>query len=71
MSYAHPTIDELKARRAEALTYALAMYRREHACHPLDTIHRAEWSRARQYWIAQAYHAHGEIMALADPVSAR
>lgn len=61
-----PTLDQLRARRLECLQFALAMYRREHACHVRDTINREEWCRARLYWTQQAYHAHGEIMTRLD-----
>lgn len=63
---AHPTLADLLARRAECVAFALATYRRERACHPSDAYHRDEWRRARVYWIQQAYHAHGEIMARRD-----
>jgi len=66
MSYLHPTLSELRAQRSEAVTYALAMYRREHACHPKDTRNRAEWAKARRYWTTKAYHLHGEILARRD-----
>lgn len=68
MSYFHPTLDELRQVRHDALIAALAMYRREHACHPRDT-RRAQWTEARRYWTAQAYHAHGEILARLDPLA--
>lgn len=61
-----PTLAQLRARRLECLQSALAMYRREHACHVLDQHNRKEWARARRYWTQQAYHAHGEILARTD-----
>lgn len=58
----HPTIEQLKARRAECLMFALGMHRRILRAHPRDTS-ITEWESARRYWTEQAYHAHGEIMA--------
>lgn len=61
----HPTIEQLQARRAECLTFALAMHRRILRAHPKDR-RVSEWERARRYWIEQAYHAHGEYLARYD-----
>lgn len=58
----HPTIEQLKARRAECLMFALAMHRRILRAHPADGS-VIEWRRACRYWIEQAYHAHGELLA--------
>lgn len=58
----HPTIEQLKTRRAECVLYALAIHRRILRAHPADKS-IPEWTRARRYWIEQAYHAHGEILA--------
>lgn len=57
----HPTVKQLKARRAECVQFALAMHRRILRAHPSDTS-VSDWARARRYWIEQAYHAHGEIL---------
>lgn len=63
----HPTIEQLKARRAECLMFALAMQRRITSAHPdANTI---DWEHARDYWKQQAFHAHGEIMTRLDPSS--
>ena len=55
-----PTLDELKARRLECVTYALALGRRLRRMHPMDTT-RADWERAMRYWIAQARDAQTKI----------
>ena len=55
-----PTLDELKARRLECVTYALALGRRLRRMHPMDTT-RADWERAMRYWIEQARDAQAKI----------
>ncbi len=65
----HPTIAQLKTRRAECVMFALALHRRMLRAHPDDTS-VSEWARARRYWIEQAYHAHGELLAQQERLTA-
>ena len=60
-----PSIEQLKARRLECLTFALAMHRRMISANPHANM--IDWEHAKRYWIEQAYHAHGEILTQTPP----
>lgn len=62
----NPTIEQLKARRAECVRMALVTYRMAHTRHPKDIQSRDYWAAQCRYWTDQAYHAHGELLAQLD-----
>lgn len=62
----HPTIEQLKTRRAECVRMALVTYRLSVTRHPKDTKSAEYWRGQCRYWTDQAYHAHGEYLRLYD-----